>query len=131
MSVEGAGPRILIVDDDPVMRMLCRRILVEALPRGVAVDEAPTAEEAVVLLRQRAYAVVLSDHHMASMNGIDLLELALREQPECLRVLMTGRAQLELVQEALTRARIDGFIPKPPTLPEMRARLLALLAPSA
>jgi CheY-like chemotaxis protein len=130
MSGEDDRPRILVVDDDPTMRMLCRRILQDAAPEGVAVDEAPTAEAAVELLRQRAYAIVLSDHHMASMNGIDLLEIALREQPDCLRVLMTGRAQLELVQEALTRARIDGFIPKPPTLPEMRAKLVALLTAS-
>lgn len=127
MSGEGERPRILVVDDDPVIRTLCRRILQDAAPEGVTVDDAPTAEDAVVLLRTHPYAIVLSDHHMATMNGIDLLEVALREQPDCLRILMTGRAQLELVQEALTRARIDGFIPKPSTLTEMRARLMALL----
>lgn len=123
------APRILVVDDDATMRLVCRRILQDIAPAGVVLDEAPTAEAAVELVRQRPYAIVLSDYHMAWMNGIDLLEITMREQPDCLRILMTGRAELELVKEALDRARVNGFIRKPLSLPEMREKLTALLAP--
>lgn len=129
MSVESVPPRILVVDDDPVMRLTCRRILLEAAPPGAAIDEAASAEEAVALVRERPYAIVLSDYHMSWMNGIDLLEIMMREQPGCLRVLMTGRAELELVKEALDRARVDAFIRKPPSAAEMRQKLFSLLAP--
>ena len=129
MADEAGGPRILVVDDDATCRVLCRRVLLEVAPPGVAVDEAASAEEAAELVRKRTYGMVIADHHMARMSGIDLLQLVLREQPSCLRLLMTGRAQLELVKEALDRARIDAFLRKPPSAQEMREKLRALLAP--
>lgn len=125
------APRILVVDDDPATRVLCKRILLDMVPPGIAVDMAACAEDATQMLRHRDYAVVLSDYHLMWMNGIDLLEVARREQPGCLRLLMTGRADVELVQEALNRARIDGFIRKPPTVHEMRQVLSTFLVAGA
>lgn len=122
-----AAARVLVVDDDPAARLLCRRMLREIVPEGVGVDEAADAEQALRLLRERPYDAILADQRLGWISGIDLLEITLREQPACLRLLMTGHAGLEMVKEALDRARIDGFLRKQASVAQTREELRALL----
>lgn len=120
------APRILLVDDDRTILAATRAILTQLLP-GARIDEAASAVQAVALLRQNRYALVLADFYMAWMDGIELLEVARDEQPEARRVLMTGRER-DLAEEAQRRAQIHGFVPKPPTAEKLKP-LVADLAP--
>lgn len=69
---------ILIVEDLPSMRKIILHLL-----KQVGLERADTAqegEEAIAMLRKKAYDVVLSDWKMPGMDGLALLQ-AMREDP--------------------------------------------------
>src|SRR5205807_1911462 len=59
--------RILIVDDEPAVRAMCRCILDEA---GLACDEAENGKKALVALNKQRYDLALLDIDMPEMTGI-------------------------------------------------------------
>ena len=66
----GTAPRILIVDDEPLVRTVLLLLVEEA---GYRATEAATADEAISLLRADRFAAVISDLEMpGEMNGLDL-----------------------------------------------------------
>jgi CheY-like chemotaxis protein len=84
-----AAPRILVVDDEPVILDL----LVDVLDRrGYRVDTASSGEEAERKLLAAPYAVLLADIRMPRMSGIELYRKVVAERPElCGRaIFMTG-----------------------------------------
>jgi len=91
---------ILVCDDEDSVRSLIVRVLARA---GLATAEAASAEAALAVLGQRPVAVVLADHHLGAMTGLDLYERAVDLRPE-LRgrfILMSGDAgDAELVESA-------------------------------
>lgn len=79
--------RILLVDDDTlVRRALTRRIRAH----GVTVDEAGGVVEALTLLAQNAYEIVISDENMPDGFGHALLETIASSSPHSRRALMSG-----------------------------------------
>lgn len=116
-------PRLLVVEDEPAVRMGLRLSLSRA---GHQVLEAPTANEAWGLLAQ-ADLVVL-DWMLPDEPGVKLLERLRRDgRFESLPVLMlTARAGETDRVEGLTRGA-DDYLTKPFSTPELLARVQALL----
>src|SRR5437870_1674193 len=88
---------IMTVDDDPavsraVARDLRRRYGAEH--RVVRAESGETALEALreMRLRGEQVAVILADHRMPQMNGIEFLEQAMDVYPQARRVLLTAYA---------------------------------------
>jgi DNA-binding NtrC family response regulator len=82
--------RILVVDDEPAVRDLTVEILRRTgyEPQGV-----PTARQALDLLDEERFDLVVSDVMMPGMTGVELLyELRLR-QPDLRVILMTGGSE--------------------------------------
>lgn len=104
--------RVLVVDDDAFSRNVCRRVLSSILPGELHVEEADSGDAALAMHRREAFDIILADEFMPGMSGVELLELTLRETPDTWRVLVTGRASIDLVSHALDRARIRGIVPK-------------------
>ncbi len=78
--------RVLIVDDEPMMRKLVARHL-----EGLAdVTTAESVEEAEELLQTHQFDVVISDYQMGGKNGLMLLELLHNKHPNVRRILMSG-----------------------------------------
>ncbi len=75
----GRPSRILVVDDDPVVRVLLREML---LAEGHDVKEAGNAEEAKLHLRQRQPDLVLLDRRLPDCDGLLLLK-TVKEQGNC------------------------------------------------
>ena len=100
------GVSVLVVDDEPSLRLLCR---VNLELDGFDVHEASTIPEARERLEERPISVVLLDVHVGAGDGRDLLgELRARESPT--RVLMlTGTA--DIATSNLDDA--DGVMAKP------------------
>ena len=58
------------------------------------------------------YAVILSDLRMTGMSGIDLLKIAAVRWPDTERMILTGMAELENIQDVLD-ARLFAYLHKP------------------
>ncbi len=86
-SIPGAAKaRILVVDDDPAMRTLPRRVLLAA---GYSVDIAEDGASAFRLARERGYDLVVTDLDMPGLDGFGLLSLV-RSQTATETIVMTG-----------------------------------------
>lgn len=101
---------ILIVDDSATMRMLLRRDL--RVAGWEDVEEAPDAASALRVLSTSDVSLVLSDWHMPSMTGLDLLERVRNESNETRFGFVTCEASDKERVQAL-RAGAQFLITKP------------------
>jgi DNA-binding NtrC family response regulator len=112
---------VLVVDDDPSIRFLCR---VNLELDGWAVREAGTLDEARAELLAGDVGVVLLDVHVGTQSGIDYLDELRRDQPGVSVALLTG----SVGTPTLEGTRPDALLPKPFTL-EQLAETVRRLAP--
>ena len=110
----GAPQRtVLVVDDDPAIRLLCR---VNLELDGHSVTEAGTLDDAREAIVEDTFDLVILDVHVAGGDGRDLLAELRRSKPELPVALLTGSAD----RSELVRTGADALIPKPFTLEELR-----------
>ncbi len=100
---------ILVVDDDAITRELLRATL---LTSGYSVDLAQNGKQALELIGQREYAVVLSDVQMAPLNGMEILSDLRARGSQAVPVLMTGHGSLQGTVAAIHNGAFD-FLSKP------------------
>lgn len=122
--------RVLIIDDELTMRAAVRRALERhtlAVPDvegecRFEVLEAGSAEDGLALIDAGAPDIVLLDHQLPGMSGVELLGVLSARQPapEFLTVMMTAYATLENAVLATKRGAED-FLAKPFTPDELRA----------
>ena len=98
---------ILVVDDDDAHRGMLRTML---RSWGDTVDEAADGDEAVALVREKAFDVVLTDVRMARMDGIHALKGILEYNPALPVVLMTAYSSVETAVEALRLGAYDYLV---------------------
>jgi DNA-binding NtrC family response regulator len=108
-SEDRASIRILVVDDERTLRESCSSILESA---GFHVTSTGSGTEAVQILRRFKPEIVLADLYLRDISGMEILAEALKQNPECFVVVMTGKASVESSIEAL-RAGAWNYIPKP------------------
>jgi DNA-binding NarL/FixJ family response regulator len=101
---------LLIVDDNPVVRELVRR-LVQADPEMNVVAEAGDGEEAVRLARELSPDVVLMDLSMPRLDGIQATQRIKADRPEAKVVILTVHAD-EAYRRAALASGADGFLSK-------------------
>jgi PleD family two-component response regulator len=65
-------PRILLVDDDPIVLRALRRLLLGGRP-GWEIDVAESGDAALSRLESKTYDVVVTDLHMPGLDGVTLL----------------------------------------------------------
>jgi two-component system phosphate regulon response regulator PhoB len=118
---------VLVVDDDEVERFLLRRALED---EGYAVDEAETADDALLYCRLAYPDVMVVDNFLPGKTGVELCE-ALREDPATIRlpiVLLTGSKDPG-VRELATRAGASIYLQKTPDPGPVISAIAGLLAP--
>ena len=72
-----------------------------------------TAGEALRLMAEMDFAVVVSDHRMPEMSGIDFLEEIKRQRPTTIRILMTAYQEMNLILNAINKGHVYNLIFKP------------------
>jgi diguanylate cyclase (GGDEF)-like protein len=115
--------RILVVDDD----RLIREMISDALVEGFEITTAPDAETAWVALQDRGFDVVLSDQNMPGMMGTELFMKVLDTFPGIARILMTANDRVRDLVDAVNHAHVHRFLIKPlvmETLPDLVREVL-------
>src|SRR5689334_8418377 len=100
---------ILVIDDDADMREMVHDMLKD---RGHQVTTAGSGKEALKLLGEGDYAVVLSDLRMKGMQGIELLTEIKKTFPDISVILMTAFGSVETAVEAMKHGASD-YLTKP------------------
>jgi two-component system response regulator MprA len=110
---------VLVVDDDPDIRLVLRMIL-EA--QGYAVIDAADGAEALALLRDHRPALILLDLMMPGVDGVQFR--ALQQQDPALApipvVLLSGGGTVAKKAEEMG---VEGFLAKPPELRQVLAEV--------
>ena len=101
---------ILLVDDEPNVLSALRRVFRQ---ENYDIVTAASGEEGLARLRERAFQLLISDFMMPGMNGGELLRQARSLQPEAIRIMLTGHADVSAVMAAVKSGAVYKFILKP------------------
>ena len=72
-----------------------------------------SANDAFILLQTTHVQIIISDQRMPNTTGVEFLEQTLKLYPDCIRLLITGYADIEQVIEAINRGQVSKYIQKP------------------
>lgn len=100
---------VLVIDDEPGIALLCKRILTRA---GYLVTSLTDPRQAVVWLEQNKADLLLVDIRMPVVDGFAVVAHARRLQPDLAILVMTGFGTVETAIRAL-RQGVDGLLLKP------------------
>jgi DNA-binding NtrC family response regulator len=134
-GLQEESQHILIVDDEPAVlsslsRALGRHELSDELYTAIQtevlhepeialaagrlfVHTCSSPHQALLMAREMSFACIVADYRMAEMNGVELLSRMAEEQPDCVRLLISGQINQEELINAVDLAHIFGFIGKP------------------
>ena len=117
-NAESPPKRILVVNDEEVIRTLLREIL---MGEGYEVTTADDGEEAVVILEQQQFDLVMTDLVMPRANGVEVLQTSKRPV-----VIVTGYPSVETVVR-LVRLGAADYLTKPFNVDVVRVTVAKLL----
>jgi signal transduction histidine kinase/DNA-binding NarL/FixJ family response regulator len=101
--------RILVLDDEPGITLLCNRLLKK---EGYQVAPFTSAAPAIEYLRTNHVDLLLVDIRMPDIDGFEVIECARKLQPDIAVLVMTGFGTVETAIQALRRG-VDGLLLKP------------------
>jgi DNA-binding NtrC family response regulator len=104
-----ARPRLLFVDDEQrvlnSMRIMFRRQFDLFL--------ASHGAEALDIVRDKDIDVIVADHRMPKMTGVEVLSKVRALSPRTVRILLTGYADLDAVEGSINDSEVFRFLTKP------------------
>ncbi len=116
---EGRPVRVLIVDDDEGHA----EALADALEMdGARCTLAHSGADGIARLSEATFDAVLTDLVMPDLSGMEVLREAIRLQPDCAVLLVTGHESVRNAVEAMREGAAD-YLAKPVDLGELRTRL--------
>jgi len=111
---------ILFVDDDVKLVQSFGR----TLGNMYDVSSSITPENALAAVKKRGpFAVVVSDLRMPGMNGVELLKKIRDIEPDTVRVILTGHADLDVAMSAVNEGHVFRFLTKPCSIRDLRTAL--------
>ncbi len=115
--------RILFIDDDELILSALRRTLRKE-PFECFFSNDP--EMAMRIVKDERIDIVVSDHSMPGMTGIEFFALLVRLHKHVMRVMMTGQADRATTVRAINDGQVHRFIDKPWNDDELKAVLADL-----
>lgn len=100
---------ILVVDDQQEILNMMRRLF----QREYNVLTSLSGTSALTLLKENRVSLILCDQRMPEMDGVTFLKKAMALQPEALRIMVTGYADIDASIAAVNKAEIYQYISKP------------------
>ncbi|MBN1351527.1 response regulator [candidate division KSB1 bacterium] len=108
--------RIIVIDDDPVMRLSCLKILKK---EGFFVEAFEDGEMGLARIREQKPDLLVVDLKMPKMGGLEVISRVKQIDPDICIVVITGYATIGTAVEAMKTGAYD-FLPKPFTPDELR-----------
>lgn len=103
------GREILVVDDEADTLEACSQVLRRA---GCRVTTTSDVHQALALVQESEFDVLIADLKMPKMDGLQLLKAVRRVDPDLPVVMITGYATVETAVESIKAGAVD-YIPKP------------------
>lgn len=122
-DAEDIKPRILVIDDEEIVRMSCKRALA---PEGYDVDSAASGREGLELYQKASYDLVLVDLKMPGMDGIEVLLTIKKQHPEQNIMIMTGYDTVDHIVQAISSGAAH-YLEKPFTPDTLIQRITEVL----
>jgi len=107
--------KILVVDDE---ENVCHSIKKVLSRRGYEVSQALTVEDAVSLIKEMSFDLVITDMMIPGTSGLELLQIIRDHYPELEVIMITGHASIESAVKA-TKLGASAYLPKPFTPDEL------------
>src|SRR3984885_1383580 len=102
--------RVLFVDDEPNVLEGIQR----TLRKQVELQTASSGAEALRLIAETGpFALVISDMRMPAMNGAQFLAKVREQEPDTVRMILSGHADLDATIAAVNEGHIYRFLSKP------------------
>ena len=102
---------ILVVDDEETVRESLASVLGR---EGYKIFLAEGGDEALrVLKEQPDVRLVISDHNMPGMTGLELLKLVRERHPHVTRIMLTGDPDPQIIIRSINEGEVYRFIKKP------------------
>jgi two-component system, OmpR family, phosphate regulon sensor histidine kinase PhoR len=111
--------RILIIDDEEIIRIGCQRILEENYR---TVEMAENGRLGWNRVSAKPFDLVLLDLMMPEMGGLEVLERIQKQDPDIVVIIITGFATIETAVDAMRKGAYD-YLPKPFTPEELRTKV--------
>ena len=113
--------QVLVVDDEAYIRQIIIRVLEQ---RGYQVKEAANGAQALELLRETPFDLVITDLRMPQMEGLELLERARELYPETDFIILTAHGTIESAVWAMQRGA-DDYLTKPCDVRDLELKALS------
>jgi len=110
-----APQRVLIIDDEPLMRMSISDALKDD---GYEVHEAGLGKEGITLFRDNSFDVVITDLRLPDLDGIEVLKACRRYSPDAMVILITAHGSVDTAVEAMKFGAYD-YVTKPFSMDEL------------
>jgi len=118
---QSARSRVLFIDDEP--RVLnSMRIMFRKEYDTFFADNGPTA---LGIVKAHDIDVIVCDHRMPQMTGVEVLTKARELSPRSVRILLTGYADLNAIEGSINESEVFRFLTKP-CAPDELKRTIAL-----
>jgi putative two-component system response regulator len=101
---------VLFVDDEEVI-LNCMQTLFAEKDLKIVTESNP--KNALEFLKQEKVAVIVSDHNMPEMTGIELLSRVRDISPDTTKILLTGMTDFQVAVDAINTGEVFRFILKP------------------
>lgn len=102
MPLRSTNPRLLIVDDEAAVR----NVLHDLLCASYDCTEVSSAEDALMLLREQLFDLVISDITMSGMTGLELIPRIKEIAPNTVIVMISG---MQTIDSAINALRLGAF----------------------
>lgn len=114
------GRTLLLVDDEPGILAALRRMFRQ---EDYRILTAESAAQGLELLALEDVQVVISDQRMPGMSGTEFLTRVKDMHPDCLRIILSGQADMASVLDAINDGAVYKFFTKPWDDDQLRARV--------
>lgn len=108
---------ILLVDDERSVRAALAQTLQGS---EVRVVEAEDSVAAFKMLRKEPIGIVIADHHMPGIKGLEFLALLREQFPDVIRIMLTGHTEYQVALRAVNEGQLFRFLEKPCSPAELR-----------